>query len=109
MLKTALIRSGNRKKSFLSVQLVGSSKAADKKTSPGEDGALVTFVKGMAAPFIRYGKALNQAKSAGGVLPRIRGPAVRLARDSYIRYGDCVGEDPRGNIIILLYRRVSTI
>merc|ERR1711935_994932 len=42
--------------------------------------------------------AVKQAKSAeGGMLPSIRGPLVRLMRDSYMRYGELQGVDARGN------------
>ena len=53
--------------------------------------------KAHVAPFVRYWKGIRQAESPeGGTLPKIRGPLVRLMRDSYIRYGDCVGTDARG-------------
>merc|ERR1712048_403771 len=55
-------------------------------------------IKAMAAPAIRYGKGVMDAKADdGGSVPRIRGPLSRLLRDSYIRHGDFVGEDAHGN------------
>ena len=55
------------------------------------------MIKAHIAPFVRYWKGIRQAESPeGGTLPKIRGPLVRLMRDSYIRYGDCVGTDARG-------------
>merc|ERR1712137_1218377 len=55
-------------------------------------------LKDQFAPIVRYWNGIKQAKSNdGGIIPRIRGPFTRLMRDSYIRYGDFVGEDARGN------------
>ena len=54
-------------------------------------------LKDQFAPIVRYWNGIKQAKSNdGGIIPRIRGPFTRLMRDSYIRYGDFVGEDARG-------------
>ena len=56
-------------------------------------------LKDQLAPFARYWRGIRQAKSDdGGIIPSIRGPFTRLMRDSYIRYGDFVGEDARGLI-----------
>ena len=55
------------------------------------------MIKAHVAPFVRYWKGIRQAESPeGGTLPSIRGPLVRLMRDSYIKYGECVGTDARG-------------
>ena len=54
-------------------------------------------LKDQFAPIVRYWKGIKQAKSNdGGIIPSIRGPFTRLMRDSYIRYGEFVGEDARG-------------
>ena len=54
-------------------------------------------LKDQLAPISRFWKGIRQAKSNdGGIIPSIRGPFTRLMRDSYIRYGDFVGEDARG-------------
>ena len=53
-------------------------------------------IKDFMAPMTRYWKGIRQAEAKGGVLPKLRGPATRILRDSYIRYGDFVGEDERG-------------
>lgn len=56
-----------------------------------------SMIKAHVAPFVRYWKGIRQAESPeGGTLPSIRGPLVRLMRDSYIKYGECVGTDARG-------------
>ena len=58
---------------------------------------LISSIKAHVAPIIRFGKGIKMAKAEGGIMPSVRGPLTRLMRDSYIRYGDFVGEDERGN------------
>jgi len=59
---------------------------------------IIKQVIGHLKPVTRFGKGIQQAGAAGGFVPSVRGPLTRLARDSYIRYGDLVGEDDRGEI-----------
>ena len=62
---------------------------------------MVELVKEQTAPMVRYWNAIKQAKSAeGGMLPSIRGPLVRLMRDSYMRYGELQGVDARGESVV---------
>ena len=67
----------------------------------GKQVGMVELVKEQTAPMVRYWNAIKQAKSAeGGMLPSIRGPLVRLMRDSYMRYGELQGVDARGESVV---------
>ena len=60
-------------------------------------------------PAARFVKGIRQAKAEGGTLPSVRGPLRRLMRDSYIRYGDFVGEDSRGKFVQIRKQRQGKV
>ena len=78
----------------------GAKKGGKPMGTPGKSG----FVTEMWAPFSRYWKGIKQARSEDvGLIPSVRGPLTRLMRDTFIKHGELVGEDARGNLLFICF------